>query len=263
MGSPNETPTPSKGHFRERFPALIRLERAARGTRIPYVQQNTAADCGAACLAMVLGYHGRHVRLDSLRETMGTGRDGVNALSLVQAARRFNLRGRGVTLEVADLDYVPPASILHWSFDHFVVYEGREGDLIKLVDPALGPRRVSREEFGHNFTGVALIFEPMETFTTGREATRRMSSRRDSRGSSDMGGRTRRCVGRTAPRGGGPAPTRRVPHRPRGSAGATEPLRPVARAQGGGAGARRGTEGGATSPRTRGRWRPRDGSAPP
>ncbi len=172
MGSPNETPTPSKGHFRERFPALIRLERAARGTRIPYVQQNTAADCGAACLAMVLGYHGRHVRLDSLRETMGTGRDGVNALSLVQAARRFNLRGRGVTLEVADLDYVPPASILHWSFDHFVVYEGREGELIKLVDPALGPRRVSREEFGHNFTGVALIFEPMETFTTGREATR-------------------------------------------------------------------------------------------
>ena len=155
-----------------RFPALLRLPRGRNRGRIPYIQQNTAADCGSACLAMVLAYHGRKVRLDVVRDSVGAGRDGANALDLVRAARRYDLRGRGVTLDLADLDRVPPASILHWSFDHFVVYEGRDKQGIRLVDPALGPRRVSYEEFGQDFTGVALIFEPLETFATGRDAER-------------------------------------------------------------------------------------------
>ena len=172
MASPDEAPPRRGQRLLERFPALRRLERGGSGGKIPYVQQHTAADCGSACLAMVLGYHGRRVRLDTVRDSVGAGRDGASALDLVQAARRYNLRGRGVTLEVADLDYLPPASILHWGFDHFVVYEGQDKKHIKLVDPALGPRRVSFEEFGRYFTGVALIFDPLETFATGQEAAR-------------------------------------------------------------------------------------------
>ncbi len=172
MASPNETPPRRRRRLPGRFPALLRLPRGRNRGRIPYIQQNTAADCGSACLAMVLAYHGRKVRLDVVRDSVGAGRDGANALDLVRAARRYDLRGRGVTLDLADLDRVPPASILHWSFDHFVVYEGRDKQGIRLVDPALGPRRVSYEEFGQDFTGVALIFEPLETFATGRDAER-------------------------------------------------------------------------------------------
>ena len=168
----NEVPKKRGRRLLERFPALTRLERISKGGRIPYIQQNTAADCGAACLAMVVGYHGRRVRLDSVRDLVGTGRDGASALDVVQAARQFGLRGRGVSLEIDDLDYLPPASILHWGFDHFVVYEGRDKKGIKLIDPGLGPRRVSLEEFGRYFTGVALIFEPMETFAAGKDAAR-------------------------------------------------------------------------------------------
>ena len=157
MASPDETPPRHGQTLLDRFPALRRLERNKRGGRIPYIQQHTAADCGPACLAMVLAYHGRRVRLDAVRESVGAGRDGASALNLIQAARRYNLRGRGVTLELVDLDYLPPASILHWGFDHFVVYEGQNKKYIKLVDPGLGPRRVSREEFGRYFTGVALL----------------------------------------------------------------------------------------------------------
>lgn len=172
MASPDETPPRHGQTLLDRFPALRRLERNKRGGRIPYIQQHTAADCGPACLAMVLAYHGRRVRLDAVRESVGAGRDGASALNLIQAARRYNLRGRGVTLELVDLDYLPPASILHWGFDHFVVYEGQNKKYIKLVDPGLGPRRVSREEFGRYFTGVALLFDPLETFATGQDAAR-------------------------------------------------------------------------------------------
>ncbi|MDP8931700.1 MAG: cysteine peptidase family C39 domain-containing protein, partial [Actinomycetota bacterium] len=48
--------------------------------RVPWVGQMELADCGAACLAMVLAYHGKQVPLDELRETTGTNRDGVDAL---------------------------------------------------------------------------------------------------------------------------------------------------------------------------------------
>ena len=44
------------------------------------------ADCGAACLAMVLAYHGKQVPLDVLREVTSTSRDGVDEVALTQAA---------------------------------------------------------------------------------------------------------------------------------------------------------------------------------
>ncbi|MGH9005287.1 MAG: cysteine peptidase family C39 domain-containing protein, partial [Acidimicrobiia bacterium] len=36
--------------------------------RVPWIRQMEMADCGAACLAMVLAYHGKQVPLDELRQ---------------------------------------------------------------------------------------------------------------------------------------------------------------------------------------------------
>ena len=63
---------------------------------IPCIRQMEDADCGAACLAMVLGYFDKRVDLRELREMTGAGRDGVTALSIVTAARAYGLRARGV-----------------------------------------------------------------------------------------------------------------------------------------------------------------------
>lgn len=46
---------------------------------IPFVQQLEWADCGAASLAMVLGFHGKHVGLDRVRTALAVSRDGVSA----------------------------------------------------------------------------------------------------------------------------------------------------------------------------------------
>jgi ABC-type bacteriocin/lantibiotic exporter with double-glycine peptidase domain len=148
--------------FFSRFPALERLGGPAR--RIPAVLQLAAADCGPSCLAMVLGYHGKHVGREALRDLCHTGRDGVSLRGLVDAARHLGLRGRGVRVELGALGRLPPATILHWELNHFVVFEGKAGDCVRIVDPALGRRRVSMDEVSRAFTGVALILEPTERF---------------------------------------------------------------------------------------------------
>ena len=138
-----------------------------RHVRVPFVQQMESADCGAACLAMVLAHHGRFVPLQQVRETLGLGQGGVSAGDLVEAAPRFGLRGRGFRLEPEELRFLAGGSVLHWGFDHFVVYEGHDRRGVFIVDPASGREHVPWARFREQFTGVALSFEPAPDFQTG------------------------------------------------------------------------------------------------
>ncbi len=158
--------TAPKKPLHERFPALQKVAFHGRSRRVPFIQQVTASDCGAASLTMVLAYHGKHLRLDDVRKVTGFGRDGADALSILSAARVFGLRGRGVKVDnVEDLKFLSPGSILHWQFNHFLVLERQTADGgAELVDPAGGRRQVSKDELGRSFTGVALSFEPGEDF---------------------------------------------------------------------------------------------------
>jgi ATP-binding cassette subfamily B protein len=158
----------------ELFPVLEKLARSRRGHKVPFVQQLEAADCGAACLAMVLGHLGREVNLDEVREATGvSGRDGVDALSLVRTAEWYGLRTRALTLDVEQLRYLPPGSILHWEFNHFVVFDRISKKGIEIVDPSMGPRVVSPARFGEAFTGIVLVFEPSDTFEPQRRGSGR------------------------------------------------------------------------------------------
>jgi len=135
---------------------------------IPFVPQMEGADCAAACLTMVLGYLGRDITLDEAREAVGAGRGGASAYDIVVGAQRFGVRGRGVQLDVGDLKFLPRGAILHWGFEHFVVFDRLAGSGVRVVDPAAGPRMVPMQSFRERFTGVALILEPGEGFQARR-----------------------------------------------------------------------------------------------
>src|SRR5262249_5131054 len=94
-------------------------------------------------------------------------------LTLVETARAFGLRGRGIKIRDVDaLRFLDPASILHWRFNHFVVFERMERRGAWVVDPAAGRRLVSREELDRAFTGVAVSFEPTADFARCRDRRR-------------------------------------------------------------------------------------------
>jgi ATP-binding cassette, subfamily B, bacterial len=148
-------------HALARSPAALRaLLQVLRARRVPVILQMTAAECGAACLAMILGHHGRRVDLEECRAALGVGRDGVTARQLAEAARRFGLRVNAYSLEPDDWAHLPLPAIAHWSFDHFVVVERWSPRQVEIVDPALGRRRLTAAEFDDAFTGVALALVP-------------------------------------------------------------------------------------------------------
>jgi ATP-binding cassette subfamily B protein len=128
--------------------------------RIPVVLQMNSVECGAACLAMILGYFGRKTRLEECRTLCDPGRDGITAQTLVAAARQFGLRVKALSLRAQDLAQLPLPCILHWNRNHFVVLNRCSGTSIQIVDPAWGRRQLSQNELAEAFSGVVLLFQP-------------------------------------------------------------------------------------------------------
>ena len=131
-----------------------------RRRRVPVILQLSSVECGAACLAMILGYFGRRTRVADCLECLSVGRDGLTAEAIAKGARNFGLRVKAYTLEPTGFKQVPLPVIVHWNFKHFVVVERWRPDRVDLVDPASGRRQLTAQEFDAGFTGVVLTFEP-------------------------------------------------------------------------------------------------------
>ncbi|HEY6564707.1 MAG TPA: cysteine peptidase family C39 domain-containing protein, partial [Pirellulaceae bacterium] len=132
-----------------------------RRRRVPVVLQMNSVECGAACLAMMLGYYGRPTSLADCREECAPGRDGVTAQTMVAAARKQGLRVKAYSVQSdANLRDVPLPAIVHWNFSHYLVLERISSVGVEVVDPADGRRHLTPDEFAQGFTGVILTMEP-------------------------------------------------------------------------------------------------------
>ena len=137
--------------------------------KTPTVLQMEALECGAACLAMILGYYGKTVSLEKIRTDCGVSRDGVKATHIFKAAEKYGLKGKGYKMELSALKLLTAPVILFWNCNHYVVFEGFKGKKACINDPAAGRRLVDADEFTEAYTGVVLALEKTENFSTDGE----------------------------------------------------------------------------------------------
>ncbi len=145
-------------------PVTPKRRRPWRRRRTPLFMQLEAADCGAACLGIVLAHFGCWVSPEELREECGVGRDGSTLEDIALAARRYGLKATGWSSQIERLAGLPLPMILFWGFKHFVVLEGISQGRYYLNDPAEGHRVVDAHVFNRDFTGVGLVLETSPAF---------------------------------------------------------------------------------------------------
>lgn len=138
--------------------------------RLPVIFQTEVAECGLACLAMVVSFFGFRTDLASLRARLGTAQGGMSMKQLIVQAGHLGLSARAVRAELSSLKHLHVPCILHWDMDHFVVLKKAGRRNIVVHDPRVGVLELPYSEASKLFTGIAIEFEPNERFERRKES---------------------------------------------------------------------------------------------
>lgn len=142
-----------------------------------YVQQVDETDCGVACLAMIMrNYHSR-VSIAHLRHIAKTTMEGTTALGLVKTAQQFNFEVQAVKADMSlfdmkDIQYpfiahvLKDGDLLHY---YVVLKSTKKYIIIADPDPDVGVKKMPREKFAEEWTGITLLMVPNNNFEPVKE----------------------------------------------------------------------------------------------
>ena len=133
-------------------------------------------DCGAACLASVVGHYGLQLPIAKIRQLCHTDKRGTNALGLIQGLEQMGFNAKGVKASLENLPQAPLPAIAHTifkeQFQHYVVIYKIHKGKISVMNPAYGKiETYTTEEFAKIWTGVLILLEPNEYFEQRNEKT--------------------------------------------------------------------------------------------
>jgi HlyB family type I secretion system ABC transporter len=166
--------TPKKKQRRAYFPTPQVKARhfwAQLTKRYPFFEQQSATDCGVACLVMIGRYWGKRFSINRLRDLANVNRVGVSLRGLATAAESIGFASRPVKASLDKLAQQSLPAIAHWQGNHYiVVYEVTKKQVI-VGDPAIGQRTLSHGEFVAGWTGYALLLQPTALLKESEEAS--------------------------------------------------------------------------------------------
>ena len=129
---------------------------------MPVVRQFDAADCGVAALASVARFYGRSVSVTFLRDVAGTESEGTTLHGLCAAASAIGFEAHPMKVSQDRFDTIDLPVVIHWDKNHWVVlYQVDEHSAI-IGDPALGVRKVTREQLQDSWSGYAAVLTPTD-----------------------------------------------------------------------------------------------------
>ncbi|WP_321885694.1 peptidase domain-containing ABC transporter [Paraburkholderia bannensis] len=134
--------------------------------------QNEVAECGYACLAMVLSHHGRATEVRELSAFRPISANGLSLMDLYDMATDFGLEVQAFRFEAAQIGEIKRGSIVHFGGAHFVVFDRATRHYVTLIDPAVGRRRIAMDTFLACISGYLIECAPTPALTRVRRRLR-------------------------------------------------------------------------------------------
>lgn len=139
-------------------------------------KQHDITDCGAACLASILSYHGLKFPISRIRQYASTDKKGTNVLGMIEAAEKLGLTAKGVRGEFDSLFKIPKPSIAHvvvkdYLHHYIVIYKTTKKHIV-VMDPGDGKfHKITHDDFKKQWTGVLILLLPSDEFELGNKQT--------------------------------------------------------------------------------------------
>ena len=128
------------------------------------VFQSEEAECGLACLTMLLNYFEANICLNDLRPLYGSTRGGINVQDMIRFSRTVGLRLIGQTdIHLNDIDPEQMPCIALWENSHFIVITSINDDRITYNDPNTGKISTLVSSSNEAFQGLILVPRIIQT----------------------------------------------------------------------------------------------------
>lgn len=130
--------------------------------RYPFYAQQSASDCGCACLVMIGKYWGKQLSVNRLRNMTNVDRSGASLKALAAVGENLGFATRPVKATFGKFAEQSLPAIAHWQGNHFIVVYEISKKRVIVGDPAIGQRTLTKSQFNAGWTGYALLLQPTE-----------------------------------------------------------------------------------------------------
>lgn len=137
--------------------------------KVPIILQTEIADCGLACLAMILCYFKRMVDLPALRRLFPPALTGTSIAKLRRMAEHYQLSSTVYRVEPSGLPGLQLPLIAFWENNHFVVLTAIDRHRVLIHDPRFGRVGITVDELSAKFSGYVVQLTPAAGFMPGSE----------------------------------------------------------------------------------------------
>ena len=128
------------------------------------IRQRDIRDCGACSLASIIQHYGGYVSIERIRLDARVSNDGTDALSLIEAARKYGFDAFGKKVKSLDDSDIKLPAIAHINLksgvQHYVVIYKIAKNKVVLMDPAKGKVVMDKNEFNRSWSKVIIIMYP-------------------------------------------------------------------------------------------------------
>lgn len=127
------------------------------------VLQESAKDCGAACLLSIIRYYSGDISLERLTYLTKTTKDGTTFYNISKTSEMFGLKAEAYYIDdfskLKSLKAPYITQVKKNNYMHFTVVYKVYDDKILIMDPASGKETIDYFDFTNIFAGNVLLFE--------------------------------------------------------------------------------------------------------